>query len=81
VPPAAQQAPAWFVQYTRRYTSTHQTVAWPTRIHSRSTTGATRTAYEAGASRRELLVAWQRRLEVESPLGGWITVLGRAGIE
>ena len=38
-------------------------------------------AYASGKSPRELLVALQRRLEVESPEGVWITRVDRAGIE
>ncbi|MEP6740532.1 MAG: allophanate hydrolase [Caldimonas sp.] len=38
-------------------------------------------AYASGASPRELLVALHRRLEVEGPVGVWIKLVDRAGIE
>jgi allophanate hydrolase len=38
-------------------------------------------AYANGASPRELLVTLQRRLELDSPPGVWITLVDRAGIE
>ena len=38
-------------------------------------------AYASGESPRERLVALQLRLEVESPVGAWITLVDRAGIE
>jgi len=38
-------------------------------------------AYDAGASPLDMLLALQRRLEVESPPGAWISIAGRAGVE
>jgi allophanate hydrolase len=38
-------------------------------------------AYAGGASPRELLVALQHRLEIDSPPGVWITLIDRAAIE
>jgi allophanate hydrolase len=40
-----------------------------------------RAAYASGAAPRELLIALQRRLEVEAPAGIWITRADRPGIQ